>query len=113
MTVMSSSRQKQHCMCSGHTRFGGIALLLPPIPPTHPHTHHTLLFQVDAYIRQVVGLPPREQPAGGGVVQSGAAAGGAAAAMMPPGVTSDDPGSGPGGARRARSAVRAEQVREG
>ena len=62
--------------------------------------------QVDAYIREVTGLPPREVAAAGGV-RGGAAAGGAAAAI--PGAADD--AAGPGGQRRARSAVRAEQVR--
>jgi hypothetical protein len=48
-------------------------LLLPPLPPLP-----LLLLQVDAYIREVLGMPPRELDAGAGV--GGAAAGGAAAA---------------------------------
>ena len=55
--------------------------------------------QVDGYIREVMGMPPREpEPAAG---RGGAAAGGAAAAVP---TASDDP--------QSRSAVKAVQVRE-
>jgi hypothetical protein len=57
-----------------------------------------LLLQVDAYIREVLGMPPRELDAGAGV--GGAAAGGAAAAAP----SAEDDAA--GGASRVRVQVR-------
>jgi len=68
-----------------------------------------LLLQVDAYIRQVNGLPPREAAPAGGGVRGGAAAEGAAAAA--PSASDDQAAGAAGSGRRPKSGVRAEQVR--
>lgn len=65
------------------------------------------LMEVDAYIRQVNGLPPREAAPAGGGVRGGAAAEGAAAAA--PSASDDQAAGAAGSGRRPKSGVRAEQ----